>query len=300
MITPMVKVTIRWIYILAILLGVAPLAARILLGTLRAPDGSLEATILTSSSTGTALVGLIVIGALAAGCGALGSRLFGRDVGFTVAGTVFIWAAWRCGLPEHMIRLRGSGAPLTTLAIEHALVGVIAIATSVAIVVLGKDVPTHFAGSRTMAVVLGESEEPRKVPMAAGACTLAAAAAAGGVAYFIAIESLKGQTVMAAVCAGIAAAAASHVLGLAMGVRAGVLPPMLGAVLAAIAGPIIARAIQGTGLVNAATAGNLFALARPAPLDWAAGLLLGVPVGWGWSHSMTEQQIPSGQPIPAR
>ena len=300
MIPPMVKVTIRWVYILAILLGVAPLAARVLLGSLRAPDGSLEATILTSSSTGTGLIGLVVGGVLACVCGGLGSRLFGRDVGFTVAGSVFIWAAWRCGLPEHMVRLRESGAALSALVIEQGLVGAIAIASSIVVVVMGKDVPTHFAGSRVRAVVVGESEESSKVALAGGACTLASAAVSGAVAYFIAIESLKGQTVMATVCAGVAAAAASHVLGLALGVRTGVLPPMLGAVLAAIAGPIIARATHGAGLVTAATAGNLFELARPAPLDWAAGLLLGVPVGWGWSHSMTEQQVPGGQPIPAR
>ena len=42
-------------------------------------------------------------------------------------------------------------------------------------------------------------------------------------------------------------------------------------------------------------AGELFALARPAPLDWIAGGFIGVAIGISWAGSMIDRHVPEEQ-----
>jgi hypothetical protein len=65
---------------------------------------------------------------------------------------------------------------------------------------------------------------------------------------------------------------------------------MLCALLPATAGPIIAQAMHGSRIMDATFAGTLLPLARIISLDWACGLMLGVPVGLGWAGAILDER----------
>lgn len=290
----MIKGTIRWTFILAVLLGIAPFAARVA-SPLRGPEGSLETTLLTSTDAGRGLASLAVVALVAGAVGSLGSRVFSRDVGLAVAGLSFAWLAWRCGLPEPMVRVRRGADFFGMLAIESVLAGAAGLVVAGCIGLAARE-RTRGDRAGLYAALVGDGEDRRRVVAAALLAVVASAIGAEVVAYLLAFESIKGQAVAAALGAGIAAGAVSLVLGLGMGVRVGVLPPFVGMLLAAGAAPLIARVKHGGGIVDAALALRLFDAARLAPLDWTTGAFLGIPVGWGWATSLAE---PHGKPAQA-
>jgi hypothetical protein len=65
---------------------------------------------------------------------------------------------------------------------------------------------------------------------------------------------------------------------------------MLALAVLGLAGPLVAKGVQGSRLVEATYAGELLALARPLSLDWAAGALLGVPLGLAWAGAMLDHR----------
>jgi hypothetical protein len=64
-----------------------------------------------------------------------------------------------------------------------------------------------------------------------------------------------------------------------------------GVMLTSVIGPIGAVLLHpaGVGPAQAALAGTLFPLARPMPLDYLAGALIGLPLGLWWAGSMLER-----------
>jgi hypothetical protein len=97
-----------------------------------------------------------------------------------------------------------------------------------------------------------------------------------------------GQTLAAAVVAGIT----GTLVGRIVSHRAPLGSFLAGGLLLAAIGPAAGAIIDGQALVERVYAGTGFTLARIMPLDWIAGILIGVPVGASWAASMVQKHAP--------
>ncbi|MBX3366134.1 MAG: hypothetical protein KF912_02315 [Phycisphaeraceae bacterium] len=249
----------------------------VIAGGLQLPDGATGATALTSGDrvlgSGLLLVALSIIAA----SGTLAARLSGARTGALCAGIVAMWIALRQGSPEGVILHARSGEPLIWLAIESAIVGA-CMPLLLWILHRASDQNEDARGSR------GSGRSVTTI----GAVGAAAAAGLLGVQLF-GVESLKGQTIFAAFVASILAGAASRLVVSAhedVAVRRATVTAMGGVAILALAGPLAAIAAHGREVVEAAFAGRMIRVANPAPLDWLAGGLLGVPIGVWWASAM--------------
>jgi hypothetical protein len=210
--------TIRWIFYLAALLIVGPLAGS-LMARLFAADGGPDASPLVSTQPGMGIALALAVLLLALVLGAAAARFCGTKPGLSTAGIVVAWAAWRTGTIDQMIRTAQSGQPLMRQAMEGALLGVVSIGIVLIISAAGArhrepneaSRPTETYGfsaalSRN-ARALANSFKPPAV------AALPIAILAGGVvAGLIAATPLKGQAVFAATFGAVAAAAAGPLL----------------------------------------------------------------------------------------
>lgn len=156
----------------------------------------------------------------------------------------------------------------------------------------------------------GDESWPARVGLAELLIVVAVAVAAGLVVPSLMIGAgLKGQAIASAIAAGIAAAT----LGVFASRRWGFRPLGAAAGLALVAGaaPLVAvmMAPQGGsagGLVRLANEGGLLAAARVVPMDWIAGMLIGIPLGLAWGQSLSGAKLTHGTaaqasaPAPAR
>lgn len=288
----------KWFDSLAALLILGPLAAWTL-SSLSGPLGSPYPSPLTASNpllgAGAALA--IILLALAAGLAS--GRFFGRGRGLVVAGLVLAWPAFASIGPHQAFTL---GDPILT---ANRLVGEAAL-----FLVLGLLAAAIIEGLSPVAAEEGGLQGPAIAPPPGISPTLrslswgwavgsllAAAAAAAVIAWIVAFSDYRGQSLFAALLAGIAAGAASH---LASANRLGGQPPRLihavvAVLLVGVLGVLIARYFHADALPQAAKAVGsnapvqLVPLARLMPLDWLAGAFLGVPVGNTWAAGMMER-----------
>ncbi len=267
----------RWtIYLLALCI-VGP-AAGAMLETLRGADGSHAASPLFCTNPGMGmLAGLAAVG-LALVMGLLASKFVNVAAGFSAAGIVMAWAAWKTGDIDGMIRTSQSGGPLLSQALEGAVFGVLG---------AGLGWMIWRAG---VAAEKGQSLVPDAKLVRGLSTTLPVAVIAGAAAaWFIGISPMKGQAVFGAIGAGVIGAAAARLMDMEVSLPSLMLPIVALAVL----GPLSGYAMAGGGgaqVVHAAYKGSLFPLANITALDWIAGALLGIPLGVAWAGSMVEKR----------
>ncbi len=277
----------RWSWLAIAILVIGPLAGAITASLTRA-DGGADATFLVTGSISAGVLAALGCAALALVAGVGGSRLFGPRTGLSSAGFVLAWAAWRSGRVDHLLRASDSPTPMTTLAIEGALFGLLAILTAGVIVAIAVPRNEHerqqslFGGDRFPLLKL--------VSLQAVLATAVTAVIALVVGWTIAVNAMKGQTVMAAIFAGIFGAAAGRLAGAMVKDEIHPLSYFFGFLIAAVAAPVIASVSHGPELLAVADASTLFAAARLTPADWFAGAFLGVPIGMAWVHSMMDRQ----------
>lgn len=310
----MLHTLLRWIMPTLALFALGPLAL-LLMSSVRAVDGSREVSILlcAAPAKGLAALGVVMLIACAAGIG--GALISGQRRGLLSAGIVLAWAAYATGhidtmLANSITTKSGTSSVLLMLALEGLIVGVLS--ALVAWIILrvpmlafaeraaragefARAHPAHASGTLSI-------REPHALFSARAPVAIAAAIlGAGVVVWVLAFDSSKGQTLAAAIFAGLAAAAAGRTL-------AATLSPMLFVAaigLLAAASPVAAMVLHsggnagvsggGTGsaaLSTAALAGTLFRLARPLPLDWLAGALVGIPLGLAWANSLVQKHEP--------
>jgi hypothetical protein len=256
-----------------------------LTGSLRASDGSHNATPLLCTSPATGLLlGLAACG-IALVVGLIAARLLGAAPGMSAAGLVLAWAAWKTGDVDQLIRTAQSATPLRILSLEGAIFGFLAILLGFAIALIshhdGMDPSPPPEGKSKPAILAGEARASLIVlPIAFFAAAVAA--------WFIGISPLKGQAVFAAIAAGALGAAAGRLANIHVPMPMLVIPI---AVLA-IVGPLSGEALASSGVVATTYKGNLFPLANISALDWIAGGLLGIPLGVAWAGSMIEKRHP--------
>ncbi|MFO0832709.1 MAG: hypothetical protein U0637_12815 [Phycisphaerales bacterium] len=282
---------LRWTLLLASLLAIGPLCSS-LMGASRDADGGRAVSMLVGGDTPHTLgAGLLIFaGALAVGW--VGSRFFSISIGFSCAGFVIAWGAWRTGTFDAMIRRTHTGAELPMLACEGAL----ALLASAAIAWIcwhasrahrpgGPPKPEH----QTFLSHFATARDAGAVPRVAVISIALSAAAGAAAAYFAAATPMKGQAVFAAFLGAIAAGAASQFAAQSMQGSTTPVSVVLGLALPAIAGPLLAK---GDASLTAHTYANtVLPLAKVMPLDWSAGALLGAPVGLGWAGAMLDVRM---------
>lgn len=274
----MVKATFRWTLLLASLFALGPLAYAAT-RHLRDVDHGPAATLLVGDSMGAGVLAGLIVFAIAAVAGAIGARFFAFHTGLTAAGFVVAWGAWGLGTLDAIARRARDASDLPVLAIEGLLVMGVAIALTWGLERLAPKAPPASESPLNPADTKG---------IAAGAI---AAAVVGGLAIWIfCMTTYKGQTVACAALAGILGAAAAQLVAAFLGSSIGALPPMLGLAALALVGPLAARVMHDAQFVQAVFNAGVLPLAKPLSLDWAAGALIGVPIGLSWAGSMLERK----------
>lgn len=279
---------IRWTIYLSAAFIFGPFAGS-LVGSLRAFDGSHNATPLLCTSPGTGLLmGLAACG-IALAVGLVAARLLGAAPGMSAAGLVLAWAAWKTGEVDQLIRTAQSATPLRMLSFEGAIFGFIAVVLAFAIALIshhdGMD-PHHVEGDKKRPALL--AGEGRASLMVLPIAFFAAAVAA----WFIGISPLKGQAVFAAIAAGVLGAAAGRLANIHIPIPMLIIPIAALAIIGPLSGEALASSVPGGPPAVVATAykGALFPLANISSLDWIAGGLLGIPLGVAWAGSMIEKK----------
>lgn len=277
----MIRNTLRWTLLGVAMFVLGPLAASLTQGV-RAPDGSTESTLLTAEHVGVAAVRLGACFGLAALAGAVAGRAFGVRTGLFGAGLVLAWSAGTAGTIDDIIRRTQSASTFRTLASEGVIIGLLTAGVGVVCVLASRK---HEPAIAPAPVTKGarHAGDGRSAARAAGA--LAACLAAGGLAAAIVARTmLPGQVIAAAACAGIAGAMAGLM------VHHHARPHWLLASLCVlgVVGPASAGLAHGE-VAHAVYTNHLTPLARLTPLHWAAGLLIGVPIGLSWGSSMIKK-----------
>lgn len=272
----LMRVVLQWVFAAIAALVVGPIAGWAV-ALNHGVDGSGDATMLVGSSVASGVIGHVIALALAGGLGVVASRILGGRFGLFTAGVVLTWAAARSGRVEAILSAQPESGTVLSLAIEG---GVLAAAAGVLAWVICRD---------------KEHENPAQQEKALSGETilgLAAALVAGGIgAWLAARDDLKGQTIAAAWVAGALGATLSRVLAH----RAPGWSVVLGTCLCAVVGPALAVSVDPerllVGMYSGGISSELLSLARIAPLDWLAGVFMGVPVGMSWAGSMMEKRV---------
>ena len=278
----MLQAILRWTIPLLALFVLGPIAW-LLTFNLRAPDGSGEVSLLVGRSpaqgalmgAGAMLLALVV--------GLLGARLLGGRRGLFSAGLVMAWAAAGTGHVDLILGRTNSSQTLWMLAAEGAMLTVLLVLCAWLILSI-KPKPITLNSNPAPVV----ADEPRALFDSSTLPALGATlAAAGLVAWLLTFDTHKGQTITAVVIAAMVGTMIARILSQTVS-------PLIFIVAVAvlgIVGPAAATFIHPSvsGPTRAALAGNLFALARPMPIDWIAGALIGVPLGLSWAGSLVEK-----------
>lgn len=263
---------LKWISLAVAVLLLGPVAGN-LTGRVRGTDGGPKATALLCEAPAKGVAVAAATLALAAVAGVLGGRLAGPRTGLFSAGLVVAWGAFETARLDTIIRRTHSLSSLWTLAMEGALLAALGIAAALVILKTSK---------RERGTEYGVS------PFSKDSLTGAVVAiVVGAVAAILVARTSKdvGQALGAAIAAGVAGTLVGRVVAHHAPIGVFVVAGML----LAMVGPASGAFVNGTSIVERVYAGNEFALARMMPMDWIAGILLGVPVGASWAASMVDK-----------
>ncbi|MBS0188971.1 MAG: hypothetical protein JSS51_12965 [Planctomycetes bacterium] len=286
------KAVFEWISLILATLILGPIAG-MLPAMLHSPGGSQQTTALNSTTPVLGVVLMLAALGLALIVGLFGAKTVTRPMGMACAGFVLVWVACRTGRAEMIYRESGSPSHAAwMMALEAALLAVPALVVAMLV-----QRPRPFGN--TDEAVVGELQggfaANLKAVMGEPRALAAVAAAAAGAIVGCAIGSislLKGQAVFAGALGGIGAGCAAGLLIAGIESRPA-LAPYIGVMLVAIASPIVASFQYGAGLRNAAITGDLLSVGRLVPMDWIAGMFLGVPWGLSWVSGMVKDHVPA-------
>jgi len=288
----MTKATLRWALISLSLLLVGPAVAWVV-GGLRDVDGGRAVTLLVNGSLPRGLLSGLVVFAAATLVGAVGARFLALGLGVTCAGIVLAWAAWSMGTAEDVLRRANSPADLPRLALEGFLVTAAAAALCAFLTKVATHRDAHLAPRNTKGIpgLIYPTDTEADARLTLAIAVPAAIAAAAAVTWLLAVTNARGQTLAAALFGAVAAAAAAQVIAASRRCLITPAVPALAVAAVALAGPLIANAVQGSRIIDLTFSDHLLPIARPISLDWAAGTLLGIPLGLSWAGSMLEKKL---------
>ncbi len=266
-------------------------------------DGSVAATLLTGHTAAAGIPALAVVSGCLLAASLVGARLGDRHEAILNLGLVLAWVGWTGGRMEEIFRATPGNGPLVVLAIEGLALA--------CLVLLACAVADRF--SRRGAEAEGLTTSIRACRLAirskAGVPVLAVAMAAGlASAWLFARYGGAGQGLGAAflggLIGGVFAAQAHESLSKndrhAPAGSAGVLlPAVVGMLIAGAVAPLVGIAAPGSGrLLDGIARGTLPGWVLVSPASWAAGAMLGVPMGVSLLRSAGKHES-SGSAAPA-
>jgi hypothetical protein len=269
--------------------AVGPLCAWLVART--SPDGLSPGTPLVSASPLLGAVGLLLALAIVAGLGMVVARVASARWGFFCAGLALCWAAAHTASlsgPTGLIRpaaVAGEIGGVSMRLLVEGLVCLVVLAPAAVFMWMRGSHPQGEAGASQR----GDPADTTAMAMGVGIGLLGAAA---GV-WMVAITGLKGQAIAGAAVGGLAAGFAGHLLAH----RAPGFALALGALLLCVLAPAAGLFMGPRGIPGALAAGGdaLMPLLRLTPLDVAAGVLLGLPMGHGWAASIVDKRVPEAE-----
>ncbi len=280
----MIDATTRWALYIISLIVVGPIAG-LLMGLSDGPDGS-AGTALISTSPVMGVISLVLGSLLAAGIGAAAAWRCGLRPGLTCAGIVICWMAGMSASTISAITATEHG-PWGSFIVEGVLVAVCLLGIGLVLVVAARHhIPVPGEHITAQSAEAMETEKSlRFSPRSAAAIAIAAAGGAAA-AWALAVTDLKGQAIAAAAIAAIAIAVISKLVDL----KTPALGALAAAALLAVVGPAYAMsAVPADSALTSAYAQSLPGIVRLTPLDWAAGALLGTPIGLAWAASIVKR-----------
>lgn len=280
----MIDATVRWILYIVALILVGPIAG-LLMGLTDGPDGS-AGTAVVSTSPIIGVISLLLGSILAGGIGALAAWRCGLRPGLICAGIVMCWMAGMSASTASAISSTGDG-PWGAFVVEGVLMAICLVGIGVVVALAAqRHTPQpgeHITPQSTEAM---ETEHALSFSGRSVAAVIIAAAGGGAAAWVLAITDLKGQVIAAAALAAIAIAVVVKLVDL----KTPALGALAAAALLAIVGPAYAMAtVPADTALAAAYAQALPGIVRLTPLDWAAGTLLGTPIGLAWAASIVKR-----------
>ncbi len=294
------------------LLVLGPIAG-MLTGSLVAADSSGQATLLVCTTPAAGVLAGLGVLALALVAGLAGSRINGSRSGLTAMGVVLAWGAWGTTTIDWVLRLAQSGSPLTMLAIEGLVFGLLLVPVGLFVWQAGLGRGQHGAfhplpdGTpgllgwlRGSPRVGGEMVDETHSLLAGVFMALTTPAGLAGigitlgagvlVTHLIAQEPFKGQAIFAAAVTFLLAVPVAKLVGESLKATVPMASFFIAGALLGAIGPLAARMFHGEHLIEDLYSGHLLGLAVPVSLDWLAGACLGIPMGLGWFYSMFAQQ----------
>ncbi|VAX39106.1 hypothetical protein MNBD_PLANCTO03-1284 [hydrothermal vent metagenome] len=289
-----------------------PIAA-MLTGALRAVDGSGNATLLLGIAPAKGiLAGLVTLG-FAGGVGVFASRLNGSRSGLNAAGIVLAWAASQTATIDAILRRADSAAPLTILAVEGLVFGLLAVPVAAIIWQAGLGRGLHGSlhplpdGSPSLGAYLtapptnAKGLRPEHESLTAtllrafirpaGLGAIGVTVVVGFViSYLVCQDTLKGQAIFAAALTGIVAVPVGRMVGETLKEQPPLAAFVAGFAVLGLVGPLAAKFMQGSEIIATLYQGDLLGVAAPVSLDWIAGACIGLPIGEAWFLSMFQSQ----------
>ncbi|CAG0998022.1 hypothetical protein PHYC_02688 [Phycisphaerales bacterium] len=284
----MLRSTLRWTLILACLFALGPAVYSLLLRVHDA-EGGRAVTLLINADASRAAVGGLCAFVVAGAVGLVGARFFSIGTGFLCSGIVLAWARWGLGTLDDLARISGHPMHTATRAIENAAaVAITLLLACVMVVISARRQPKGSPGAPGEGLlgvaVLGDG--PRAAALGGGFAI--GLVAAGAVAWLMGSSDLRGQALMAALLGALVCGAVGQLVASSMRCSLTPVVPVLVLLVLGIAGPLLAQMTHGSRLVDLIYQNEVFGLARPVSLDWAAGALLGGPIGLGWAGAMLD------------
>ncbi|CAN5781479.1 hypothetical protein BH11PLA1_BH11PLA1_19820 [soil metagenome] len=291
----------RWTFFIVALFALGPVAYW-LTANLRAPDGFTQVEpILAQTGAATGVLrgcGAILLSAVVL---ALTARFISMRWAFLCAGATLAWGAAGAGRIDELLRLTPDRALLWQVALEGAIFAALLVACVRGASWWVARLPVQGAGTPAAISAPGDSfwrtrldsvppghrdthapiEESSERWMRVGASIAIAVSAGMAVAWFVALSTLKGQTLAAAV---IGAVATGIITGM-LHKQAPAWVLLAGFAVLAVAAPALGALTlprDPAALLTMVNAGPMAPPARVVPLDWLAGALIGLPIGSKW------------------
>ena len=252
--------------------------------SLRGDSGPTQLTAHSPIMALVVLVSCVTVAALVAG---VVGRLINSVVGMFVLGIGLFALDGRLETARVFAFMNDSSDPrgaLAMLTMEALLVAAVALGATFIVFGIGgklRDVHPDEGGVTPRTIASMEAIKSA----AAGVIVLLAV-------YFIAQSDMKGQ-IIGSILAG----------GMIAGLVARLVAPHVQPVLIFCSpivfgglGYLIAMVLVKAPLDATYVAGTLPALARPMPLDYAAGSLMGIAIGLGWARSFLQHEEPAAAP----
>ncbi len=295
-----------WIWIVRVLslCVLGPIAGG-LMASLRSVDGSPYATVLVSDSMVGGLFVLLGVFFLAMIAGVIATKAVSLREGVLNLGLVLGWGAWGAGEVGEALRSAPESGSIVKLAFEGVLVLVL---SGWMLHVLTKARGGADEGADGCVMLSNSKIAALREHAGLTGMLVGVGLVVSMVMVWLQVQSdLSGQAVwggfIGAAAAGVAGGMLiqNHSMGSSSkGGRGGrrsdevvvsLVPVMVGVMLGGVVGPLVGMVMPGSGkLLQSIAAGDLPGFLVMSSLSWAAGAMIGTPVGYSWVESSVARQ----------